>query len=185
MLKSMNEIEKNIEALLFVSGEGMSISKLAEVLKKKDEEIEISLTELKSHLEDGHFLTILREGDKVSLVTAKDASKIVEEFAKEEFGGELTRSALETLAVVSYKGPIKRSEIDYIRGVNSSFMLRNLLIRGLIERVRDQKDSRTYVYRVSRDFLKFLGITSISDLPEYGSFAKKLEEFISSKTTEE
>ncbi|MEK7503143.1 MAG: SMC-Scp complex subunit ScpB, partial [Patescibacteria group bacterium] len=82
------------------------------------------------------------------------------------------------------KGPVKRSEVEYIRGVNSSFMLRNLLIRGLIERVRDPKDSRSYVYRVSRDFLKFLGITSISDLPEYGSFAKKLEEFISSQPTE-
>src|SRR3989338_7856561 len=145
MLKSVNELEKKIEALLFVSGEGMAVSKLSEVLKKKDDEIENTLAELKKHLEDEHFLTILREGDKISLVTSKDASKIVEEFAKEEFGGELTRSALETLAVISYKGPVKRSEIDYIRGVNSSFMLRNLLIRGLIERVRDQKDSRTYV----------------------------------------
>lgn len=180
----MNELEKKIEALLFVSGEGMAVSKLAEVLKKKDEEIEKALAELKNHLEDGHFLTILREGDKVGLVTAKDASKIVEEFAKEEFGGDLTRAALETLAAVSYKGPIKRSEIDYIRGVNSSFMLRNLLIRGLIERVRDPKDSRSYVYRVSRDFLKFLGLTSISDLPEYGSFAKKLEEFVASQPSE-
>lgn len=180
----MNDLEKKLEALLFVSGEGMTISKLSMVLKKKDDEIDQALSGLKNHLEDGHFLTILRDGDKVSLVTAKDASKIVEEFAKEEFGGELTRSALETLAVISYKGPIKRAEIDYIRGVNSSFMLRNLLIRGLIERVRDTKDSRTYVYRVSRDFLKFLGITSISDLPEYGSFAKKLEEFIASQPTE-
>lgn len=180
----MNEFDKKIEALLFVSGEGMAIAKLAEILKTKDEEIEKALINLKNHLEEGHFLTVLREGDKVSLVTSKDSSKIVEEFAKEEFGGELTRSALETLAIISYKGPIKRSEIDYIRGVNSSFMLRNLLIRGLIERIFDPKDSRSYVYRVSRDFLKFLGLTSISDLPEYGSFAKKIEEFISSKSME-
>jgi segregation and condensation protein B len=80
--------------------------------------------------------------------------------------------------VIAYNVPVKRSEIDYIRGVNSSFMLRNLLIRGLIERMRDPKDSRSYVYRISADFLKFLGLTSISDLPDYGSFAQKLEEFL-------
>lgn len=174
----MNDLEKNIEALLFVSGEGMAISKLSNILGKKDGEIEDSLTALKSHFDKEHYLSILRDGDRVSLVTSSDVSKIVEDFAKEEFSGELTKAGLETLAVIAYKAPIKRSEIDYIRGVNSSFMLRSLLIRGLIERVRDPKDFRSYVYRISADFLKFLGLTSISDLPEYGSFAKKLEEFL-------
>lgn len=174
----MDDLEKNIEALLFVSGEGMTVSKLAEILGKKDSDIEDSLAALKSHLETDHFLSILRDGDRASLVTSSRVSKIVEDFAKEEFSGELTKAGLETLAVIAYKAPIKRSEIDYIRGVNSSFMLRNLLIRGLIERVRDLKDSRSYVYRISADFLKFLGLTSISDFPDYGSFAKKLEEFL-------
>lgn len=174
----MNELEKNIEAILFVSGEGMTISKLAEILQKKDSEIESSIDALKNHLEKEHHLSILQDGDRASLVTSSRVSKIVEDFAKEEFGEELTKSGLETLAILAYKAPIKRSEIDYIRGVNSSFMLRNLLIRGLIERVRDPKDSRSYVYRISSDFLKFLGLTSISDLPDHGLFAKKLEEFL-------
>ena len=177
----MTDLEKNIEALLFVSGEGMSVSKLSEILGKKDSEVEEAIASLVSHLEKEHFISILRDGDRVSLVTSAEASKIVEEFAKEEFSGELTKAGLETLAVIAYKAPIKRSEIDYIRGVNSSFMLRNLLIRGLIERVRDPKDSRSYVYRISADFLKFLGITSISDLPDYGLFAQKLEEFLASQ----
>ena len=177
----MIDLEKNIEALLFVSGEGMTISKLSEILKKKDIETEEAFVSLKSHLEKEHFISILRDGDRVSLVTSAEVSKIVEDFGKEEFSGELTKAGLETLAVIAYKAPIKRSEIDYIRGVNSSFMLRNLLIRGLIERVRDPKDSRSYVYRISADFLKFLGLTSISDLPDYGSFAKKLEEFLASQ----
>lgn len=180
----MDNLEKQIETLLFVSGEGMAITKLADVLGKKDFEIESSINLLKDHLEKNHYLSLLRDGDRISLVTRKEASKIVEEFAKEEFSGELTKAGLETLAVIAYKAPIKRSEIDYIRGVNSSFMLRNLLIRGLIERVRDTKDQRSYVYRVSADFLKFLGLTSISDLPDYGSFAQKLEDFVAQKTTE-
>ena len=174
----MGELAKKIEALLFVSGDGMTISKLASILKKTDTEIDSSILELKEHLLAEHCLDILRDQDKLSLVTSSVVSKVVEDFAKEEFSGELTRSALETLSVIAYKGPIRRSEIDYIRGVNSSFMIRNLLMRGLVERIRDPKDSRLYIYRISRDFLKFLGITSISDLPEYGSFTQKLEEFI-------
>lgn len=174
----MDDLEKKIEALLFVSGEGMAILKIAEILNKKEPEIEDSINLLKDHLEKEHYLSVLRDGDRVSLITSSVVSKIIEDFAKEEFSGELTKAGLETLTVVAYKAPVKRSEIDYIRGVNSSFMLRNLLIRGLIERVRDAKDSRSYVYRISADFLKFLGLTSISDLPDYGSFAQKLEEFL-------
>lgn len=177
-LNVMNDLSKKIEALLFVSGDGMTISRLALILKKKDEEIQEGIAELEKHLEENHHLSVLKEGDRVALVTAKEASKIVEDFAKEEFAGELTRAALETLTIIAYKGPIKRADIDYIRGVNSSFMIRNLLMRGLIERLRDSKDSRAFLYRASVDFLKFFGITSITNLPEYGEFTKKLEELL-------
>ena len=177
-LNAMNDLAKKIEALLFVSGDGMTISRMATILKKKDEEIKEGIESLEKHLEESHHLSILKEGDKVALVTAKEVSKLVEDFAKEEFAGELTRAALETLTIIAYKGPVKRADIDYIRGVNSSFMIRNLLMRGLVERVRDQKDSRAYLYRASADFLKFLGLTSITNLPEYGELAGKLEIFL-------
>jgi len=183
--KSMNELSKKIEALLFVSGDGMIISRLAFILKKKDEEIKEGIAELEKHLLGEHSFEILKDQDKVSLVTSTAVSKLVEDFAKEEFAGELTRAALETLTVVSYRGPVKRAEVDYIRGVNSSFIIRNLLMRGLIERVRDPKDSRAYLYRTSADFLKFLGLASVSDLPEYGEYAQKLEEFIKESGKEE
>ncbi|MBI2021156.1 SMC-Scp complex subunit ScpB [Candidatus Giovannonibacteria bacterium] len=176
----MSDLSKKIEALLFVAGEGTAISRIATLLKKTDEEIKDAVSSLKEHLESEHFLTILFDGDRVSIVTSPAVSKIVEDFAKEEFAGDLTRAALETLTVIAYKGPIKRSEIDYIRGVNSSFMVRNLLMRGLIERTRDPKDTRSFYYKVSADFLKFLGLSSITDLPEYGALASKLDEFIKS-----
>ena len=156
----------------------MALSRLSSILKKKDEEIREAVADLEKHLEESHHISLLKEGDKVALVTAKEASKLVEDFAKEEFAGELTRAALETLTIIAYKGPIKRSDIDYVRGVNSSFMIRNLLMRGLVERVRDPKDSRAFLYRASSDFLKFLGISSITDLPEFGEFVQKLEAFI-------
>ncbi|MDP3785416.1 MAG: SMC-Scp complex subunit ScpB [bacterium] len=172
----MEELAKKMEALLFVSGEGLTILRLASLLKKNDKDIKEALEELEKHLTDEHFITILRDSDKVSLVSAKEISKLVEDFAKEEFAGELTRAALEALTIIAYKGPVKRVDIDYIRGVNSSFTIRNLLMRGLVERVRDVKDSRTYLYRASTDFLKFFGLTSISQLPDHGSYKEKLDE---------
>ena len=172
----MEELAKKIEALLFVSGEGLSVSRLAALTTKSDGEIKSAVEELERHLANGHFITILRDGDKISLVSAKEISKLVEDFAKEEFAGELTRAALDALTIIAYKGPVKRADIDYIRGVNSSFIIRNLLMRGLVERVRDAKDSRAYLYRVSADFLKFFGLTSISQLPDYGSYKEKLDE---------
>ena len=178
----MNDVAQQLEALLFVSGEGMSKHALAARCKKNDAEIALALTELKAHLQKYHALDILEYEDRVALVTAPSVAKVVESFAKEEFAGDLTRAALETLAIITYKGPIRRSEIDYIRGVNSSFMLRNLLLRGLIERSRDQKDARSYAYRITPQFLKFMGLTSLSELPHYGSFAESLEVFL--KNTE-
>lgn len=183
-LNAVNELAKKIEALLFVSGEGMAIPRLASILKKKNEEINEGIAELEKHLEENHRLSILKEGDKIALVTSKEVSGIVEDFAREEFAGELTRAALEALTIIAYKGPIKRVDIDYIRGVNSSFMIRNLMMRGLIERVRDPKDSRAYLYRASADFLKFLGITSIAGLPEYAELAEKLEAFLKENQTQ-
>src|SRR3990167_8768870 len=152
----MGELAKKIEALLFVSGEGLGISRLSVLTKKSDGEIKLALEELEKHLSREHFITILRDGDKISLVSSKEISKLVEDFAKDEFAGELTRAALEALTIIAYKGPVKRVDIDYIRGVNSSFMIRNLMMRGLIERTRDPKDARAFAYRVSPEFLKFL-----------------------------
>ena len=174
----MDDLTKKIEAMLFVAGDGLTVSRLASILKKGDAEIKEAFNLLEVHLTAEHFLALLKDGDRVSLVTAEGVSKIVEDFAKEEFAGELTKASLEALTIIAYKGPIKRSEIDYIRGVNSSFMVRNLLMRGLVERMRDPKDSRAYFYRVSADFMKFLGISSMTDLPEYGAFAEKLEAFL-------
>jgi len=174
----MNEIAKKIEALLFISGEGMTLRALSERIKKSESDIKTALEELRAHLQSAHDLAVLEHDGAVRLVTSPNISSLVEEFANEEFSGDLTRSALETLSIIAYKGPIRRADIDYIRGVNSSFMIRNLLMRGLVERSRDAKDSRSYDYRVSTEFLKFLGLTSLQDLPDHDSFAERLEEFI-------
>ncbi len=89
----MNDLAKKIEALLFVSGEGLSCAALSQQLKTSEDDIRQAVNTLKQHLADEHFLTILDHEGKVSLVSAPAVSVIVEEFAKEEFAGALTRAA--------------------------------------------------------------------------------------------
>jgi len=104
------------------------------------------------------------------LVSAPENSKYLERLITDDLQEDLTPASLEVLAIIAYKGPISRMEIEEIRGVNSSYTLRNLLIRGLIERRGHPQDSRAYVYEVSFNFLRKLGLKSIEELPEYNSF---------------
>ncbi|KKR79438.1 MAG: Segregation and condensation protein B, partial [Candidatus Nomurabacteria bacterium GW2011_GWA2_40_9] len=94
---------------------------------------------------------------------------------KEELNKDLSKSSLETLSVILYKNGVNRREIDYIRGVNSSFTLRALSVRGLVERVLDPADSRRYVYKPTFELLSFMGIKSVEELPDYATVLSTLE----------
>jgi segregation and condensation protein B len=74
---------------------------------------------------------------------------------------DLGKAGLETLSIILYQGPISRAEIDYIRGVNSNFILRNLLIRGLIERVENPHDQRSFLYKPTLELISYLGLSKI------------------------
>ncbi|MBI2633860.1 MAG: SMC-Scp complex subunit ScpB, partial [Parcubacteria group bacterium] len=121
-------------------------------------------------------IRLLRSGNEFILGSTPEAGPFVEKLFREEFGEELTSASLETLAIIAYRGPISRAEIDYIRGVNSSYILRSLLIRGLISRSQDASRPQIFLYRPSFDLLKLLGATSQKDLPDYDILSKKLEE---------
>jgi len=171
------ELESKIEGLLFYKGEDVQIKKLAELLKVSTEEIEESLKKLEISL-SGRGLVLVRKDDSVVLGISGELSPIIEGIRKDEVTKELTKSSLETLSIVLYKNGISRSEIDYIRGVNSSFILRNLLVRGLIEKIVDPKDSRRLLYRPTFDTLSFMGITSIEQLPNYQEVKDQLQGII-------
>ena len=171
------ELESKIEGLLFYKGEDVQIKKLAELLKVSTEEIEESLKKLEISL-SGRGLVLVRKDDSVVLGISGELSPIIEGIRKDEVTKELTKSSLETLSIVLYKNGISRSEIDYIRGVNSSFILRNLLVRGLIEKIVDPKDSRRLLYRPTFDTLSFMGITSIEQLPNYEEVRNQLQGII-------
>lgn len=175
----MTLLDSYIEAILFLEGEPIKIKRLAEILKKSEKEISDALKILEEKLSD-RGIKLLKKDNAVMLASAPEASDICEALSKEEFNKDIGRAGLEVLTIVVYQGPITRSEIDYIRGVNSVFTVRNLLVRGLLERKINPKDGRSYLYSSSFRFLQFLGVNNINELPEYENFKQTIEQFLES-----
>ncbi len=159
-------LESKIEGLLFYKGEDVSIKSLSLLLNVPENEIEEGLKILEQSL-SGRGLVLVRKDDKVVLGITGELSSIIESIRKDEITKELSKASLETLSIVLYKNRISRSEIDYVRGVNSSFILRNLLVRGLVEKVMDSKDNRRVLYCPTFETLTYMGVASIKDLPNY------------------
>jgi segregation and condensation protein B len=170
------DISSKIEALLFYKAEPVSLKNISNILKIDLQSVEQGLVELHSKLEK-RGLSLVRTEDEVVLGTSKELSSLIEEITKEEISRDLGRAGLETLSIILYQGPISRADIDYIRGVNSQFILRNLLIRGLIERVDNKADARVFLYKSSLALLAHLGIPKIEDLPEYETVRKDIDSY--------
>ncbi|TSC89056.1 MAG: segregation and condensation protein B [Parcubacteria group bacterium Gr01-1014_3] len=167
------QLSAKIEALLFIYGEAMTYKKMAETLDCSEVELKSAIQELEESIKsDQRGLILVSDKDKVQLTTKPDFAGLFEQLIKEEMSENLTPSALETLSIVTYAGPISRAEVDYIRGVNSSFTLRNLSIRGLVERLIDPHRANAYIYSPSMEFLKLLGISKKEDLPEHEKFSQ-------------
>jgi segregation and condensation protein B len=178
------ELESKIEGLLFYKGEDVEVKKLAELLNAKEEEIEEALKKLEESL-NGRGLVLVRKEDRVVLGITSELSSLIESIRKDEITKELSKASLDTLSIILYKNEVARSEIDYIRGVNSSFILRNLLVRGLIERIVDPKDSRRLLYHPTFDTLSYMGIKSLEQLPNYAEVRSQLQEIIKQEETNE
>jgi segregation and condensation protein B len=171
-----NNLEKQIEAVLFWKGEPITIKKLAQIFGKTEEEISSALNILETKISD-RGIVIVRKEDEITLGTSKDTSEIIEKLTKEELVKDLGKAGLETLSIIIYQGPISRAEVDYIRGVQSTFILRNLMIRGLIEKVTNPKDQRSFLYKPSFELLSYMGISKIEDMPEFAEAKKAIEDF--------
>ena len=167
----MELLKKQIESLLFIFGEPLTLKDLSRFLKKNPEEINQALALLKEEYQLGkRGLILIENNGAYQLTTSPEVSEIISDYLKETLKEELTPAALETLAIIAYKGPITRAAIENIRGVNSSFILRSLLIRGLIEREPDPSRPQAFLYRISFELLRMLGLQKIEDLPEYQKF---------------
>ncbi len=173
--------EKNlpaiVEAFLFTAGDPVDEKKIQTFLrltKKQWRGVVDSLTEKYEQKNSG--LQIIRKGSKIQLVTKPNLAELIAKFLGKTLGNEeLSRATLETLAVVAYRGPVTRVQVEYIRGVNCSFALRTLSLRGIVERKDNPLDSRSYLYEVSFDFLKNLGLKSVEELKDYDKLKERLE----------
>jgi len=170
------EIDLQIEAILFFKAEPVSVFDLAKMLSKSEDEIRSALSVLDEKLKN-RGVVLVNKDDEVMLETAPDAGVLIEGLIKEELSKDLGRAGLETLAIVLYRNPVSRAEIDHIRGVNSNFILRNLLVRGLVERISNPNNQRGFLYRPSFELLAFMGVKSVEDLPEYDIVKGKIAEF--------
>lgn len=177
-------LQSHIESLLFISNYPLSIKRLSDLTGEKSEMVEKAIHELCLYYSSKEHsgIIITRIGDKVQMATTPSNAKVVQKFIKEETEGELTKASLETLTIIAYRGPVYRAEIEQIRGVNCSIILRNLLIRGLIESREDTKKMQT-MYNISFDFLRFLGISNSKELPNFETLnsAENLQKILKEK----
>lgn len=169
-----NNLENKIEAILFWKGEPMSRKKLSEILEVPQTELNEGIEKLKENLQN-KGIVLIEKDNEVSLGTAPEFSKLIEHLQKEELNRELSKASLETLSIILYKNGVSRAEIDYIRGVNSSFTLRALSIRGLVEKSIDAKDNRRFIYKPSFELLSYMGVKSLEELPDWGDLNNSIE----------
>lgn len=158
-----------VESLLFVADAPVSIGRLAEVLEVTPGQVERALADLEATYA-GRGLRLQRAGSRVQFITAPKAALCVERLLGLEARTRLSRAALETLAIVAYRQPITRPEIEAIRGVSSDSVLRTLLGVGLIEEVgRAPTVGRPILYSTTFEFLQHFGLCSLDELPSLDS----------------
>jgi segregation and condensation protein B len=160
-------LKSQAESLLFVSLKPLSVKELAAATNAKAKELEEALEELTAdYAAGGRGLAIIKNNGQYQLTTAAENAALVQEFLKDETSGELSQPSLEALTIIAYRGPISKLELERIRGVNCSLIIRNLLLRGLVEEKFEKSKNENY-YTVTHDFVRFLGLGSIGELPDY------------------
>jgi len=167
------KLKSIIESILFTRGEEMSLAQLAKIIEVSKKEVSEAIDELViEYKKDKRGFNITIVSENVQMVTNPENAEFVEKTIKKNLQENMSRTALEVLAIVAYRGPVSRADIEAIRGVNSSFTLRNLLMRGLIVKSTNENDQRGYLYNISMDFMKKMGLGEIADMPEYVNLSK-------------
>lgn len=168
----MNLAQK-IEGYLFFLGEPIDKHDLVSLFKVSEDEIHTALNELKESLQQ-RGIVLVENQTTITLGTHPELGSFLEKIQKDSLDKDLSKAALETLSVILYMDMPTRSDIDYIRGVNSQFSLRMLLVRGLIDRQLHPKDNRKFVYLPTTDLLSFLGVGTVHELPNYIDVKEKI-----------
>lgn len=176
-METQLSVSAQIESILFWKGEPMSFKDISKILNIDESVVRDNAAVLQSELEN-RGIVLVNAGEKLSLATHAQMSEKIAVLLKEELSRDLSKANIETLSIILYRGAVTRSEIDYIRGVNSQFILRALSVRGLIERETDPRDERAYLYKPSIELLSHLGITDREKLPDFEKINSDIAEFM-------
>lgn len=171
-----------LEAILFAGGEPLSKKRIMALLDSTKQNLEETIEELRTALIK-RGLTLVETDTELELRTAPGAAELIKALRESELARDLGKASLETLSIILYRGSATRSDIDWVRGVNSSTAIRALLLRGLIERTEDAEDKRRARYIGTVDALSHLGVSRKEDLPRYEEFAVSLKESAQAQDT--
>lgn len=170
----LTKLKSQILSILLVASKPVSLKELKEVLEIEDDQLKAGVAELVSANQTSGII-MLAHDNKLQLASNPDNSSIVKKFLALELREKLTDAALETLAIILYRQPVSKAEIENIRGVNSQYTLRHLLIRGLIEKIQSTSDRRMQLYKTTLEFMQHLGIKDMKDLPNFEELTKSIE----------
>jgi segregation and condensation protein B len=165
--QATTQIAAAIESLLFVSGRPLEYAELRKLLNVDDTELAYGLQMLNDQLESqGRGIRLQRLGEQVQLVTAPENARYIAALLDLPMTARLTTAAMETLAIISYRQPITRAQIEAIRGVNSDRAVASLVQHGLVVEIgRAQTIGRPALFATTPEFLQQFGLTSLEQLP--------------------
>jgi len=171
----MNDVELGIaiEGLLFALGKPLSRTELQKLLSVDEAALAAALAHLRAQ---SRGVVVVDDGTVLELRVAPVVADIVEQVRRDENSRDIGRAGLEVLAAILYRGPLSRSDIDFIRGVNSSQTVRTLTTRGLIRRVQNPRDERSFLYEATTELLAEMGATHARDLPDFDEVRQKLSQ---------
>lgn len=156
-----------LESVLFAAAKPLNVKRLSDLVQAKSEEVVEALGQLAQRLAtSGSGLVLQHQTQVYELVSHPQAAECVRRVVHDDTTGELTRPSLETLSILAYCGPMTRPEVEQIRGVQCSMILRNLMLRGFVEEHEDVRLGQP-MYRVTFAFLNHLGVQGVETLPEY------------------
>lgn len=178
-MDKVSPLAQQAHAFLFVEGGSLSWKRLCALLGAKEAEVKKALQELSMALQ-GSGVCIVETEREVALATSPETSEHIKRAFEAQLERDIGEAGLEVLSTLLYRGPSKRADIDYIRGVNTTSTIRTLLARGLIE--RSAVDGREYIYRPTPELLAHLGVRRAEELPEHGTIRAELSAFEQSKS---
>lgn len=175
------QLATHIEGLLFALGKPLSRVELLKILQVDEPALERAIQLQALSPERG--IVLVDDGQVLELRAAPAVSELIERVRREENSRDIGRAGLEVLAAILYRGPLSRAEIDFIRGVNSSQTIRTLTTRGLVRKVSNPKDERSFLYEATTELLSQMGATHPRDLPEFDAVRGRLAQLEESYRT--